>query len=132
MIVVDSSVWIDHFTGRSGDEVLFLRLLLTRTDIPIMVGDVVAYEVLSGFRDERQLVAARHLLHSLVLVSMLDHSLIDVTVMHYRRLRERGITVGTPDIFIGTYCIVHGCRLLTRDSGFGPMVQHLGLRMAEP
>lgn len=132
MIVVDSSVWIDHFTGREGDEAAFLRVLLHHTDVPVMVGDVVVYEVLAGFRDAQHLAAARELLRSLVMVSMLDHSLIDVAVMHYRRLRERGITLAAPDIFIGTYCIVHGCRLLTKDRDFLHMARHLGLRLIEP
>ncbi len=132
MIVVDSSVWIDHFTGRQSDEAAFLRVLLRHTDVPAMVGDVVAYEVLAGFRDARHLVAARHLLYSLIMVSMLDHSLIDIAVMHYRKLRERAVTLAAPDIFIGTYCIVHGCRLLTRDRDFLPMARHLGLRLIEP
>ena len=34
------------------------------------------------------------------------------------------------DLVIGTFCIEHGHHLLHDNRGFGPMVEHLGLKIA--
>jgi predicted nucleic acid-binding protein len=47
---------------------------------------------------------------------------------NYRVLRRKGVTVRkTIDLWIGTFCIEHGCLLLHNDRDFQPMVSHLGL-----
>jgi predicted nucleic acid-binding protein len=51
-------------------------------------------------------------------------------VANYQKLRRRGITPGTVDMIIGTYCIETGAQLLTADLDFAPMRDHLGLRLA--
>jgi predicted nucleic acid-binding protein len=48
MIVVDSSVWIDYFTGNDTPETDHLDSLLGQELIAI--GDLVLAEVLQGFR----------------------------------------------------------------------------------
>jgi predicted nucleic acid-binding protein len=54
VIVVDSSVWIDHLRDRETAPVLVLRRLLRGERIgPILVGDIVMYEVLVGLRSAR-------------------------------------------------------------------------------
>jgi predicted nucleic acid-binding protein len=42
-----------------------------------------------------------------------------------------GITVRrTIDLIIGSFCIANGHHLLTSDRDFGPLHEHLGLRLA--
>ena len=54
MIVVDSSVWIDHLHDRETWQVLTLRRLIRRDMAgPILVGDIIMYEVLAGLRSAR-------------------------------------------------------------------------------
>jgi predicted nucleic acid-binding protein len=51
MIVVDSSVWIDHLRDHETRQVSTLRRLLSgQSTGPILVGDIVMYEVLAGLR----------------------------------------------------------------------------------
>ena len=130
MIVVDSSVWIDHFSGRRSAQVDALDRLLATRGLPVLVGDIVMYEVLCGLRSARQVSRVRRWFESLLLVSMLDFDLVSEAVTNYQTLRRRGITPGTVDMIIGTYCIEMGAELLTTDRDFVPMRDHLGLRLA--
>jgi predicted nucleic acid-binding protein len=129
VIVVDSSVWIDHFSGRRSAEVEILGRLLATRGMPILVGDIVMYEVLCGFRSARQAAAIRRWFEPLLLVLMLDFDLVPRAVANYQALRRRGITPGTVDMIIGTYCLEHGAELLTADRDFLAMRDYLGLRL---
>jgi predicted nucleic acid-binding protein len=130
VIVVDSSVWIDHLRDRETRPVLALRQLI-RGDMagPILVGDIIMYEVLAGLRSARAVREIRERLETLLLVSMLDFDLVARAVANYQALRRRGITVGTVDMIIGTYCLTTGAALLTADRIFVAMRDHLGLRL---
>lgn len=129
MIVVDSSVWVDHFNGRPTDQTTRLGALLDDENLPILVGDVIMYEVLCGFRTARAARSAQALLEKRLLVTMLGFELVDKAIENRRALRAKGATIPAPDIFIGTYCIEHGAELLTSDRDFLPMRDHLGLRL---
>jgi predicted nucleic acid-binding protein len=129
VIVVDSSVWIDHFSGRRSAEVDILDGLLATRGLPILVGDVVMYEVLWGLRSARQVSEIRRWFERLLLVSMLDFDLVPRGVANFQTLRSRGVTPGTVDMIIGTYCIEMGAELLTADRNFLAMRDHLGLRL---
>jgi predicted nucleic acid-binding protein len=130
VIVVDSSVWIDHLLDRETGSVLVLRRLLRGETVgPILVGDIVMYEVLAGLRSIRAAKSIREGLETLLLVSMVDFDLVRRAVAHYHALRRRGITPGTVDMIIATYCIETGAELLTADRHFEPMRDHLGLRL---
>ena len=131
MIVVDSSVWIDHFNGRRTEQTIRLGVLLDDENLPILVGDVIMYEVLRGFRTPRAAVAARTLLEKRLLVTMLGFELVHRAIENRQALRAKGATIPAPDIFIGTYCIETGAELLTADRDFLPMRDHLGLRLVE-
>jgi predicted nucleic acid-binding protein len=129
MIVVDSSVWIDRFNGRRTEQTSRLGVLLDDENLPILVGDVIMYEVLCGFRTSRAAIAARTLLEKRLLVPMLGFELVHKTIENHRALRAKGATVPSPDIFIGTYCIETGAGLLAADRHFELMRDHLGLRL---
>jgi predicted nucleic acid-binding protein len=129
MIVVDSSVWIDHFNGRRTEQTARLGVLLDDEDLPILVGDIIMYEVLCGFRTSRAAMAARILLEKRILVTMLGFELVHRAIENRQTLRAKGATIPTPDIFIGTYCLETGAELLTADRDFEPMRDHLGLRL---
>jgi predicted nucleic acid-binding protein len=131
VIVVDSSVWIDLFRGRRSRQTEILDQLLAEAEMPVLVGDVVMYEVLAGFRSQQEVERNRLLLENLILVSMLDFDLVPRAVANYQALRRRGITPGTVDMIIGTYCIEIGAELLTADRDFAPLRDHLGLRLVE-
>jgi predicted nucleic acid-binding protein len=127
VILIDSSVWIDFFNGRSTRQTDFLDGLLGEEEV--LTGDLIYVEVLRGFRHEREFQRAKRALDALPFVVLLGREVALASVMNYRALRRRAITVrGTIDVIIATFCIRHGHVLLHSDRDFEPMAEHLGLR----
>ncbi len=130
MIVVDTSVWIDHF--RDDDDrphVKRLRWLFGRS--PIVVGDLVMTELLQGVPNETAATTIEQLLRQFHLRTMLSVSLAVQGARNYRILRSKGATVRkTIDMMIGTYCIENEFALLHNDRDFLSMETHLGLMNA--
>jgi predicted nucleic acid-binding protein len=128
MILVDSSVWVDFFNGKSTPQTLFLRDRADRTQIA--VGDLILCEVLQGFRDSRAFANARELLLSFAYHDMVGREIALLAAENFRTLRKRGVTVRkTIDVLIASFCLVKEFQLLHSDRDFDPMQEKLGLRV---
>ncbi len=131
MIVVDSSVWIAHLRGQETRAVAKLRAAIDQDSDEIAVGDLVLLEILLGARDEALATRIENDIRQFRVVRMLDDRTAVDAARHYRSLRRLGITIRkTTHLIIGTFCLRHGHTLLHEDKDFGPMEQHLGLRVA--
>lgn len=129
MLVVDSSVWIDFFAGHPSPARAALRRLLDEGEVRIVVPDLVLFEVLRGFRNERDHRHAKALLESLNIESTGGAALALEAARHYRSLRAAGITVRSAlDVLIATFCIERDYLLLHRDRDFRAFEQLRGLR----
>ena len=127
MILVDTSVWIDHLHGVITERVSRLRLLMGRQQL--LVGDLILCEVLRGVRSEAQAGVVEAALREFEFVSLADPDLAIIAAANYRFLRGRGVTVRTTvDLIIGTFCIERGHALLHSDRDFEPMERFLGLQ----
>jgi predicted nucleic acid-binding protein len=127
LILVDSSVWIDYFTGTINAQTEKLDGLLRRE--PLALGDLILVEVLQGFADDRDFNAARGMLTSLKVVELGGQEIAIQAAKNFRTLGRLGITVRkTIDTVIATRCIESGYELLHNDPDFDPFVRHLGLR----
>ena len=128
MILVDSSVWIDHFRGNDTPQVALLDRVLASE--PVAIGDLILVEVLQGFTNDRDFNHARRLLTALTVIEIGGAGIAVQTAQNFRRLRALGITVRkTIDTLIATRCIVDGLTLLHSDRDFDPFEQYLGLRV---
>lgn len=128
MIVVDSSVWIDHLRDVDNTAVRTLRTIDEPQDI--IVGDLILLEVLQGARNEHHAAIIEQNLRQFRIESMLGTELAFQAARNFRLMRERGVTIRkTIELIIGTFCIMHGHVLLHADRDFEPMVDHLGLRV---
>lgn len=129
MLVVDSSVWIDFFAGHPSPARLTLRRLLDEAEVRIVVPDLVLFEVLRGFRSERDYRSAKALMESLKVEETGGVELALEAARHYRSLRAAGITVRSAlDVLIATFCIERDYVLLHRDRDFDVFEQLRGLR----
>lgn len=129
MILVDSSVWIDFFRGKTTPQVDLLDQMLGE-DL-VSIGDLMMTEVLQGFSNERDFNQAQRMLGALDLVEIGGRDVMVEAARYFRHLRSRGITIRkTIDTLIATRCIVSGHRLLYSDRDFDPFVDHLGLERA--
>jgi predicted nucleic acid-binding protein len=128
LILVDSSVWIDHFRGNLTREVRILRD--PALDVEFCLGDLILLELLQGVRDERHAAQIADTLSCLPSENLLDTDIATAAARHYRHLRSLGITLRkTADLIIGSFCIQRGVPLLHADRDFEPMQRHLGLRV---
>ena len=129
MILVDSSVWIDFFNGKTTWQTEMLDQMLSKD--PVFIGDLILTEVLQGFRKDNEYKAAKQVLSLLPCQELGGYKLAIESASNYRKLRKRGVTVRkTIDIIIGTFCIHQDIVLLHNDKDFEPMVKHLSLKTA--
>lgn len=129
MIVVDSSVWIDYFTGADTPQAEKLDKTLGR--MPVAIGDLILTEVLQGFRHDKDYKAARKVFEDVTIFDMLGSQRVIKSAENFRALRKKGITVRkTADVIIATFCIEQKIPLLFSERDFKPFVKHLGLAEA--
>jgi len=127
MIVVDSSVWIDYFNGRSTPQTDILERL---AHVQLLIGDLILVEVLQGFSSEPGFRRAEELFAVLEFRPMVGREVVIAAAQNYRILRARGITVRkTIDTLIATFCIAREHELLHSDHDFDCFERHLGLRV---
>ncbi len=127
MTMVDSSVWIDYFRGKSTPQTNVLDYLLANE--LLVVGDLILLEVLQGFSDTKQLTMASKLMRSMDVIDLGGEEIALLAAQNFRTLRSKGITVRkTIDCLIATRCIADCIPLLYSDRDFDPFVKHLGLR----
>jgi len=130
LILVDSSVWVDYFRGKSSRQVDLLDALLGNRELAI--GDLILTEVLQGFKNDREFQKARMLLSSLEFVELGGKSVAIQAAENFRKLRASGVTVRkTIDCLIATWCIEHGSQLLHSDRDFDAFEAHLGLQVVK-
>lgn len=129
MILVDSSVWIDYFSGNDTRQAETLdKTLGVRA---VAVGDLILTEVLQGFRIDQDYKKAKELLGELTIFEMLGKEMAIKSAENFRTLRKKGITIRkTADVIIASFCIEHSLPLLFSDKDFKPFVTHFGLTEA--
>ena len=126
MIIVDSSVWIDYFSGTDSPETEKLDTMLGIK--PVAIGDLMLAEVLQGFRHDKDYKAARKVFEDITVFDMLGRQMAIKSADNFRALRKKGITIRkTVDVIIATFCIEQRLPLLFSDRDFKPFVKHLGL-----
>lgn len=131
MIVVDSSVWIASLRGDDTPATRFLRAIQVEDDL--LVGDLIALEVLQGLSSEQQAARYESGLLDYGIAPMLDETIAFAAARNFRELRRRGISVRkTTDLIIATFCMVHGHHLLHQDRDFDHFEKLLGLRVFRP
>ena len=131
MTLVDSSVWIDYFSGIASAATVQLDALLGVE--PLITGDLILAEVLQGFAAEQDFRQARTLLESFDVVSLGGREVCLQAADNFRALRRKGVTIRkTIDTIIATCCIRNGYVLLHNDRDFDPFEAMLGLRVIYP
>jgi predicted nucleic acid-binding protein len=130
MLVVDSSVWIDFFRGADTPAKAKLKSLLAQGGTEIIVPDLVLYEVLRGFRHEREYRGALQLMRGFEWESAFSPELAQEAAQHYRAMVGQGFTIRSElDVMIGAFCIERDYTLLHNDRDFATMHHLRGLRV---
>lgn len=127
MVLIDSSVWVNYFNGKSTWQTEILDQMLLQ--IPVFTGDLILTEVLQGFRSDKDFRKAKAVMNILPCKEMVGTNIAVQSAENYRKLRKKGVTVRkTIDVIIGTFCIEENIPLLHDDKDFTPMAEYLGLK----
>ena len=131
MRLIDTSVWIDFFAGRSVPHVLKLeQLILDNADLTLC--GIVLTEILQGIADDGAHRRTRTYLSPLVMLPMTDGVFLRAAQI-YRDLRKQGITIRkTNDCIIAATALEHRCELLHNDRDFDPIETYFPLRVTKP
>ena len=126
MWIVDSSVWIDFFNGRSTPQTDVLVEVFGRQEIGL--GDIILCEVLQGFHVQSDFERAREALLRFFIFPIGGLEIAVKAAENYRSLRRRGITVRkTVDCLLATFVIENDHSLLHCDRDFDHFVEHFGM-----
>jgi predicted nucleic acid-binding protein len=129
VILVDSSVWVDHFRGEKAPQVL-THIELLDSEAELAIGDLIRMEVLQGCRDDLHACKLERALSRLPCFVLGGTERSDRAAANYQSLRTAGITPRKSiDVLIATFSIEEDIVLLHDDREFDLMVEQLGLRV---
>ena len=128
MVLVDTSVWIDFFRGKSTPEICTLERLLGEGE-DICTCGVVLTEVLQGIREDADYRRVLAQFDEFLFLPMSRQTFLGAADL-YRSLRRRGVTIRKPvDCMIAAASIEHDVSLLHHDRDFRPIEAHCGLKV---
>lgn len=132
MIVVDSSVWIDHLNEVETPHVKEMRALVS-ADAFIGLTGLILTEVLSGIRSSEEAGLVERELSGFTLLEMhgaRDH--VEAARL-YRQSRAAGVTIrNLADLLIAVPCIREGAWLLHSDRDFDRLAAVSDLKVWVP
>lgn len=130
MVLVDTSVWIDFFRGKSTHEVRELERLL-QEGVDICICGVILTEIMQGIRVDSDYRRTKAIIDTFLFLPMNRQTFLHAAEM-YRLLRRKGVTVRkSVDCMIAAVSIDHDVPLLHRDRDFDPMEKHCGLQVVK-
>ena len=131
MVVIDTSVLVNYFSGRIDVKTEWLD---QQNDLgQVGITDLVLTAVLQGIRDEDSLTETLNALGQFTVFDTGNRNLAINAARNYRALRKLGLTIrSTIDCLTATFCIESGHELLHSDRDFDAFEQHLGLRVLHP
>ena len=127
MVLVDTTVWIDFFSGISCPHVKTLENLITNRE-DICICGIILTEVLQGIRKDSEFRQTRDLFADLIFLPMQYSSFLRSSEI-YRELRKKGITIRkSMDCMIASIAIENEIPLLHNDKDFLPIEKSFGLK----
>jgi len=126
MTLIDTRTLIDFFHDQETPQTRLLDSQLGREQF--VLGDLVHYELMRGFRRDSDLELAGSVLQPLQRQALVTEESVAAGIAHYRKLRACcDASPATTAMFLATHCLLHEQPLLFSDPAFAPMVTHLEL-----
>lgn len=129
LVLVDSSAWITHFTGRDPTVSQHLQELLLANRAAINA--IIRLELLTGAKDDAQYAELDDALRGLPWMELSASVWTEAERLRFR-LRRAGHLIPVPDVVIGACAIIHQCALLHGDRHFDVMARRSPLRVYTP
>jgi len=117
MVLVDTTVWVDLFSGLTTPQVIVLESLILKREDICLCGVILA-EVLQGIRDDKEHGETQAIFSNLLYLPMTRETFL-LAAHIFRLLRARGITIrNSIDCMIAAVCIENKVALLHHDRDF--------------
>ena len=130
MVLVDTTVLIDHFRGKETPEAGYFAAAVLEGDELCVCGLVIT-EILQGFSDEEEYRIARNLLDTLIFLPIFHQTYL-LAVDIYREAKRRGHTLhGCIDCLIAACAITNNTRLLQSDRDYSAIAKFSKLKFVE-
>ena len=120
MVLVDTSVWIDHFRKTNGR----LSMLLEAEDValhPFVIGELAC----GNLRNRKEIIA---LLHALPETAKVEE---DEALLFIERHRLMGRGIGLVDVHILASSHISSCLLWTRDKRLRSVAQEMHIEFSQ-
>jgi predicted nucleic acid-binding protein len=130
MVLVDTTVWIDFFAGKSTPEVCELeRAIAEREDI--CTCGVILTEVLQGIHDDDEHRRVKSVFDAFLFLPMTRQIFLSAAEL-YRSLRRKGITIrNSVDCMIAAVALENDVALFHHDRDFDPLETHCGFKVVK-
>ena len=130
MVLVDTSVLIDHFRGIETRETVYFSATILKGN-ELSVCGLVMMEVLQGFWDDREYSIAKTLLDTLFFLPTQHETYLIAAEIH-RKAKKHGCALrGSMDCLIAACAITHNARLLQSDKDYSAIVKFSKLKLVE-
>jgi len=131
MVIIDSTVWIDLFSGIPNAETRWLDAEAGKQRLGLT--DMILCEVLQGIRSDAELKKAERELLKCEVFATGGIEMAVAAAGNHLELRKKGFPVRkTIDCWIATFCLREGYALLHRDRDFDVFEEVLGLTVIHP
>ena len=131
MMLVDTSVWIDHFNAHDSPEAIRLQQAITDNEQIALCG-IILTEILMGLRSDQRAEEVENLLAAFDWLPEPDHHDYAQAARIFRHCRSKGITIrSTIDCLIASQCIRHKVPILTKDRDFPHIATHHPLTLID-
>lgn len=130
-MLVDTSVWVDHFNGFVSPHAMRLaEALEDGEDMRIVAPGIVLAEILAGLRSDAQVSIITDLFEGLDRAPEADTADYIAAAGIFRTCRSKGETVRSLiDCLIAQLCLRHNWRLLSKDRDFTKIARFFPLML---
>ena len=128
-VLVDTSVWIDYFRGKSPKTAAKLDELLTHGNI--YVPKIVLAELIQGARSKKEISIIHDFLDAFYIIDQKEDSWINAGYLSYE-LKKGGMNVHLFDCYIAVIAREHECKIFTLNRHFKEIQKVLQINLVEP
>jgi predicted nucleic acid-binding protein len=133
MILIDTSVWINHFNGLNNAETQFLGYQLDIDPKTVSINATILQEVLQGAKTDSHFHIYQIVLTNTEFLKLDLQEIAIVAAQLYRTLRKKGVTIRKPnDCLIAAYALHFGAELCHNDVDFDHIADHTELKIWKP
>lgn len=131
MVLVDTSVWIDFFRGKSSKEKDKLKTLIHQEKEVALCG-IILQEILQGIPSDLEYHQIKQMLLEFPYLTLEEPLLFEKAAQIYRKCSKQGYTIRKPiDCLIAAIAIEYQVSLLHKDKDFVFIAKHHALNLLE-